>query len=80
MTKFQLEEIFQVSRCTTNGLNWDHAQVVEWTIILSYLKHRAGPIILNDGQNSVTMVLYYSVSHLIQTPGDHGNLFLLKRF
>ena len=58
MTKFQLEEIFQVSRCTTNGLNWDHAQVVEWTIILSYLTHRAGPIILNDGQNSVTMVLY----------------------
>ena len=47
--------------CTTNGLNWDHAQVIEWTRILSYmyLRHRAGPIILNDAQNFVKMVLYH---------------------
>ena len=24
------------------------------------------------------VIINYSVSHLIQTPGDHGNLFLLK--
>ena len=65
VTKFQLEEIFQVSRCTTNGLNWDHAQVVEWTRILSYLRHRAGPIILNDAQNFVTTALYYLQSTVV---------------
>ena len=35
-------------------------------------------IAYKDKVGTRNVIINYSVSHLIQTPGDHGNLFLLK--